>query len=71
MFLASLVTLGACAAEVGKAKRAKNGDSLVSTDKPRGGPWAQVVMPNWTVFSRVAADYPSAAQAPKVRTAGV
>ena len=26
-----------------------------SADKPRVVPWAQAVMPNWTVFSRVAA----------------
>jgi hypothetical protein len=43
-----------------------------SADKPKGQstalpiPWAQAVMPNRTVFSRVAAADPSAAQAPRL-----
>jgi len=46
-------------------KRGQSG----STDKPRMVSWAQAAIPDWTVYSRVAAAGQSAAQAPEARGA--
>jgi adenosylcobinamide-phosphate synthase len=48
-----------------RSETCENRGSRGDADKPRVAPWAQEVAPCETGFSRVAADVPSAAQAPR------